>query len=142
MATQISLMLAVRRGAAAIEFYKQAFRAVELRRVDAGGLVGAGLSIAGVEFFLADESPAHGQRAPDLAGHTTVRIELFVDDPSAVHSRAVAAGARETSPPQEHRNPTVGPRPIRRILQSAVVDPFGHVWLIGRVLEYGSGADR
>ena len=28
-----------------------------------------------------------------------------------------------------------GPEPIRRILQGSVVDPFGHRWLIGKILE-------
>jgi hypothetical protein len=29
----------------------------------------------------------------------------------------------------------VGPKPIKRMLQGAVIDPFGHMWLIGKVLE-------
>jgi uncharacterized glyoxalase superfamily protein PhnB len=64
-----------------------------------------------------------------------VRIELFVDDPVAVHARAVAAGAIDHSPVKEHTHTTVGPRPIERMLQGAVVDPFGHLWLVGRILE-------
>jgi uncharacterized glyoxalase superfamily protein PhnB len=95
----------------------------------------AGLSIDGAPFFLAHESPPHGTRAPASAGFTTVRIELFVDDPVAVHARAVAAGAVEHSPVQEHTHETSGPHPIKRMLQGAVVDPFGHLWLVGKFLE-------
>ena len=95
----------------------------------------AGLSVDGASFFLADQSPDHGQRSPDLVGHTTVRIELFVDDPREVHRRAIAAGATDASPVEEHRHATTGPRPIKRLLQGAVKDPFGHIWLIGKVLE-------
>ena len=125
-------MLAVRDGARAIEFYKEAFGAIELWRIDAGGSVVAGLSVDGAELFLAEESPPHGTQSPEVAGHTTVRIELFVDDPERAHARAVAAGATEVSPLREYRHNMVGPRPINRLLQSHVVDPFGHHWLIGR----------
>jgi PhnB protein len=79
MGTQISPMLAVGDGNAAIEFYKAAFGATLLWCLD-GGV--AGLSIDGANFFLAEESPPHGTRGPASAGFTTVRIELFVDDPS------------------------------------------------------------
>ncbi len=95
----------------------------------------AGLSIDGAIFFLAHESPPHKTRGPNSAGFTTVRIELFVDDPAAVHCRALAAGATEWSPVENHEHETIGPKPIRRMLQSCVIDPFGHMWLIGKFLE-------
>jgi uncharacterized glyoxalase superfamily protein PhnB len=53
----------------------------------------------------------------------------------AVYERAVAAGATARSRVQEHEHETAGPRPIRRMLQGDVVDPFGHMWLIGKFLE-------
>jgi PhnB protein len=132
--TQIAPMLAVSDGNAAIEFYRAAFGAVLQWHLD-GGHVVAGLSIDGAPFFLAHQSPPHGTRGPDSVGFTTVRIELFVDDPVAVHRQAVAAGAIERDPVQEHTHATVGPRPIRRMLQGALVDPFGHMWLVGKILE-------
>jgi PhnB protein len=135
MKTQISPMLAVSDGNAAIAFYKAAFGATLLWHLDGGGHVVAGLSIDGAQFFLAHESPPHGTRSPGSVGFTTVRIELFVDDPVAVHRQALAAGAIDRSPVQEHRHTTIGPHPIGRMLQGAVVDPFGHVWLIGKFLE-------
>jgi len=126
-------MLAVSDGNAAIAFYQAAFGATLLWHLDGGHV--AGLAIDEAEFFLAHESPPHGTRSPASAGFTTVRIELFVDDPVAVHARAVAAGAIDHSPVKEHTHTTVGPRPIERMLQGAVVDPFGHLWLVGRILE-------
>jgi PhnB protein len=133
--TQISPMLAVSDGNAAIEFYRAAFGATVLWHLNGGGHVVAGLSIDGAEFFLAHESPPHGTRGPASVGFTTVRIELFVDDPGAVQRRAMAAGAIERSPVVEHEHATTGVRPIRRMLQGAVMDPFGHMWLIGKILE-------
>lgn len=81
------------------------------------------------------KSPPYGTRGPDSAGSTTVRIELFVDDPIAVQRLALATGATEWGAVKEHAHETVGSKPIKRMLQGAVVDPFGHMWLIGKVLE-------
>ena len=134
MRTQISPMLAVSDGNAAIEFYRTAFGAELLWRLGDEQVV-AGLSIDGAKFFLAHESPSHGTRSPASADFTTVRIELFVDDPVAVHRQAVAAGARDRSAVEEHQYPMEGPQPIQRMLQGSVVDPFGHMWLVGKILE-------
>jgi len=128
-------MLAVSDGNAAIEFYKAAFGAILLWHLDGGRHVVAGLSIDGAQFFLAHESPPHGTRGPASVGFTTVRIELFVDDPVAVHRQALAAGAIERDPVREHTHSTSGPRPIGRMLQGALVDPFGHMWLVGKIFE-------
>jgi PhnB protein len=134
MATHIAPMLAVGDAEAAIGFYQTAFGATLLWRLGEGHVV-AGLEIDGAPFFLATESPQNGTRGPAVAGCTTVRIELFVEDPIAVQARAVAAGAREKDPVQEHTHETVGPRPVRRMLQGAVFDPSGHMWLVGKFLD-------
>jgi PhnB protein len=132
--TSISPMLAIKDTKAAVAFYKVAFGATLLWSIDENHAV-AGLEINGAPFFLAEEAPKYGTRAPASAGFTTVRIELFVDDPVAVHRQAIAAGATEHSPVREHEYETFGPHAIRRMLQGAVLDPFGHVWLIGKFLD-------
>jgi PhnB protein len=126
-------MLAVSDGTRAIEFYKEAFGAVEQWRIDAGGTVVAGLTIDGAEFFLADESPDNGTRTPASVGATSVRIELFVDDPELVLAKAVAAGAVEANPLAEHSHTTTDGGRFR-MRQGRVVDPFGHQWLVGKFL--------
>jgi len=108
------------RSQTAMAFYKAAFGAAIRWHLDHAI---AGLCIDGAEFFLAPESPQYGTRSPSCAGFTTVRIELFVDDPVAVHLQAVAAGATNHSPVNQHEHSTQGPQPIRRMLQGAVVDP-------------------
>jgi len=135
MTPQISPMLAVADGDAAIEFYEAAFDATVLWRLEGGGHVVAGLSVHGAQFFLAHEAPAYGTRGPAAAGFTTVRIELFVNDPVALHRQALAAGAVERSPVIEHEYSMNGPLPIKRLLQGALLDPFGHMWLIGKIVE-------
>jgi hypothetical protein len=46
----------------------------------------------------------------------------------------LAAGAVEHSPVEEHELDITRPKPIERMLQGAIVDPFGHMWLIGKIL--------
>jgi uncharacterized glyoxalase superfamily protein PhnB len=125
-------MLAVRDAAAAVDFYVSAFGATERWRIDAGGAIVAGLVVGDAELFLAEENPP-STSGPTTAGTTTVRIELFVDDPEFVRARAIAAGATPGPPVTRHRHETVGGAPFE-MLQGGVVDPFGHVWLIGRFL--------
>src|SRR5262245_29482440 len=129
---QISPMLAVGDAAAAIEFYKAAFGAIERWRVGDGGSLVAGLEIDGAEVFLASANPPR-TAGPAEIGSTTVRIELFVDDPAAVLDHAVAAGATSRDPVVEHEHQTVEGGSFR-MLQGAVGDPFGTTWLIGRFL--------
>ncbi len=133
MATQITTMLAVSDPVAAISFYKEAFGAEELWRIQgANGPVVAGMTIDGAEFFLASANPP-STRGPDDVGGTTIRIELFVDDPQATWERAVAAGPAKSNPPTEHTHATVDGGSFS-MLQGGITDPFGHVWLIGKFL--------
>jgi PhnB protein len=126
MTPQISPMLSVRNGARAIEFYKAAFGAEVLFRVDGdGGAVVAELSVGGSVFWLADESPEHLNFSPESLGGSTARMVMIVDDPDAVFQRAVAAGATVVWPVADQR---YGWRVGR------IVDPFGHHWEIGRPL--------
>jgi len=73
--TTISPMLSVRNGARVVEFYKAAFGAEQLFRVDGedGGVV-AKISVAGAEVWLADESPVHHNYSPETLGGGTARM--------------------------------------------------------------------
>jgi PhnB protein len=122
--TTIAPWLCVRGGARAVEFYKSAFGAKELFRMGDSESVVARLSIDGAEFWLSDESPEHHNYSPESLGGITVRIILTVDDPDAVFSRAIKAGAKEVYPVGEEHDWRLG----------RVVDPFGHHWEIGRPL--------
>src|SRR5215468_9962252 len=94
--TSIAPMLSVRRGAQAIEFYKAAFGADELFRIESDdGQVVAHLSVAGAEFWLADESPEYLNFSPESLGGATTRMVMVVEDPDHAFERAVAAGATE-----------------------------------------------
>jgi len=125
--TSILAQLSVRRGRAAVEFYKDAFGAVEVYRVggtDEHAAVVSQLSVGGASFWVADESPPHGNFSPESVGGATTRMLLIVEDPEAVVARAVAAGATEIHPVGEQHGWLLG----------RIEDPFGHHWEIGKPL--------
>src|SRR5690349_23329139 len=96
--TTVAPMLSVRHGAQAIEFYKAAFGAQELLRIeDQGGAVVARLAIGESEFWLADESPEHLNFSPETLAGSTVRMVMTVENPDDAFQRAIDAGARVVS---------------------------------------------
>lgn len=123
--TTIAPMLSVRNGAKAVEFYKTAFDAGELFRVDdESGAVVARLSVGGAEFWVADESPEHFNFSPESLGGGSVRMVMTVEDPDAVFVRAIAAGATVIWPVSDQYGWRIG----------RILDPFGHHWEIGKPL--------
>ncbi|MBS1911355.1 MAG: VOC family protein [Bacteroidetes bacterium] len=119
-------MLSVRRGAEAVEFYKTAFGAEEEFRIESEtGAVVVRLSVGGAGFWVADESPEYLNFSPETIGGGTVRMLRIVDDPDASFERAVQAGAKVVSPIADQYGWRVG----------RVVDPYGHHWEIGKLLD-------
>ena len=115
--------LIVHDAAAAIEFYKEVFRATELVRLadHNGKVMHAELRIGNSPIMLADEFPDMGYRSPQSLGGSPVSILLYVADVDEQFSRGVASGARETMPVSDQFD---GDR------RGTLVDPFGHVWLL------------
>jgi PhnB protein len=121
----IAPWLSVRNGKRAVEFYKSAFGGIETYHLeDPTGSVVSRLSVKGAEFWLSDESPAHGNFSPESLGGGSVKMLLTVPDPDELFAKAVAAGAKEVHAVSEQHGWRVG----------RVVDPFGHHWEIGRLL--------
>lgn len=134
MGAQIAPLLAVSDENKAISFYKAAFGATVAWHMDPTGQLIAALSIDGAQFFLSRESTPPGNRGSASQSVTPVKIQLFVDDPMAAHRKAIAAGAVEREAVREHDRGTQS-RAVKRMLQGVLVDPFGHVWLVGKFLE-------
>jgi PhnB protein len=109
--------------ARAIEFYKQAFGATEVMRMDApGGKIGhAEIKIGDSHVMLADEFPEMDVRSPQSFGGSPVALLLYVEDVDALAERAGAAGAKLESPVEDK---FYGDR------MGKLVDPFGHIWAI------------
>ncbi len=127
MTHSISPELAVRGGIAAVSFYQAAFGARQLYRVggtdDMPDLV-ALLEIGQSRFWVSDESPEHGNFAPQTLGGCTIKLLLQVEDPALVQAHAISLGANEISPVAESHGWLVG----------RIADPFGHHWEIGKPL--------
>ena len=119
--------LSVRRGRAAVDFYRDAFGATELYRVggnDEHESVVAQLAVGDAVFWVADEAPSQGNVSPEGTGAATVRLLLIVDDPEAVVARAVGLGAAELAAVHDEHGWRLG----------RIRDPFGHPWEIGHPL--------
>jgi len=121
--TSIAPWLSVRRGPEAVRYYKAAFGAVELHRVenDEGEIV-AHLSIEGAEFWVSDDPDS----SPETLGGGSVRMILIVEDPDSVFEQAVRAGATLVADMYEDHGWRIG----------RVADPFGHHWEVGRPLDH------
>jgi PhnB protein len=120
--TRVTATLSVRNWDRAVDFYKVAFGASELYRVDGGGV--AQLAVSGAEFWVAEESPENLNFSPESLGGCSVRMLLIVEDPFAVCEQAVAAGATQVAPVADAHGWRIG----------RIVDPFGHHWEIARPL--------
>jgi PhnB protein len=120
--------LSVRGAAAAIDFYRRAFGAEEVFRLEAGnGLVGhAEIRIGDSVILLADELSGSPQRSPSSLAGTSVAVRLFVDDVDACFARALAAGGSQLRGVADQ---FYGDR------NGALRDPFGHVWIVGTHIE-------
>jgi PhnB protein len=115
--------LVVDNAVAAIDFYKKAFGAKEVMRMDApGGKVGhAEIKIGDSLIMLADEMPGSGNRSPKSLGGSAVGIMLYVQDVDTVFKQATAAGAKAEMPVADQ---FWGDR------YGKLRDPFGHSWSI------------
>lgn len=119
----ISPALTVDDGPAALDFYRKAFGAKELMRLDGpdGRLLHAEIEIGGMRIMLGDEFPEWGNQSPKSLGGTPVGIHVYVDDVDTVASRAVDAGAEILMPVEDQ---FYGDRSGR------LRDPFGHEWIV------------
>ena len=117
----ISLILAVPDAPAAAEWYKRALGAKELWNL--GSVIG--MQVEGAPFFIG-EPENNGWNSPKEIGTTTLRVELFCDDPDAVIARALDAGANGGFDDiRDHQMPWGTHR------QGRFIDPFGHIWFVG-----------
>jgi PhnB protein len=119
----ITPYLTVRNAKEAAEFYKRAFNAEELGRMDAEDgerLLHCHLRINGSDLMMSDEFPEYGEGLGD--GPRGVTIHLTVDDADVWWERALAAGATVKMPLADQ---FWGDR------YGQLRDPFGHSWSIG-----------
>jgi len=116
--------LVVKGAGKAIDFYKKAFSAEEIRRVpgpDGKSIMHAELKIGNSRLMLVDEFPEMNARGPESIGGSPVTIHMFVEDADAVFNQAVNAGAQVRMPLADM---FWGDR------YGVLADPFGHLWSV------------
>lgn len=124
----LSPALGVRDAKAAIEYYREAFGANEVLRLEGPGgvILHAELDIGGALLMLAEENPEWENHSPPTLGGTPVRLHLYVDDVDEVGRRAIAAGGKVVIPIDDQ---FYGDRSGR------IEDPFGHQWILATRVE-------
>ena len=122
--TSIAPWLTVRNIIEAVNFYKSAFAAIEVYRLEEpdGILQVVRLSVDGAEFWLSEGSPGEGSLNSESLGGGSVRMILTVANPDAFFNQALKAGASEVFPVGEEHGWRLG----------RLIDPFGLHWEIGR----------
>ncbi len=116
--------LVVDGAAEAIEFYREAFGAEEVQRMEAPDgkrLMHAEVKINGSLVMLVDAFPEYGSQSPKSIGGSAVTLHMYVEDADAVFNRAVAAGCTPTMPVSDV---FWGDR------YGKLMDPYGHEWSI------------
>ena len=124
----LTAYLTVRSASDAIEFYKKAFGAAELFRLNMpdGKIAHGEFKIGDSIFMISDENPGCGSASPETLNGSPVTLHLYVADADTTFSDAVKAGAKEAMPVA---NQFWGDR------MGKLVDPFGHHWLIATHVE-------
>jgi PhnB protein len=120
--------LICRNAARAIEFYKTAFGATELRRAPGpnGEIMHAELQIGDSKFFINDSMSNTPLLSPGRGVSNPMYIHLYVPDADAIFNRAVTEGARVEIPLQDM---FWGDR------YGKLTDPFGQQWGIATHIE-------
>jgi PhnB protein len=109
--------------AKAMEFYKNAFGAIErLCMKQPDGRIGhAELDIGDSCIMMADENPQIEAFAPAHYGGSPVSLMIYTEDCDRMYHQAVAAGAKSEREPADQ---FYGDR------MAGVQDPFGYKWYI------------
>ena len=119
--------LSIKGAVKALEYYKKAFGAIELFRMEHEGRIGhAEIKIGDSPIMLADEYPEMGSVSPQTLGGSPVGIMIYVENVDTVFKQAIDAGGVEKKALQDQ---FYGDR------SGTLTDPFGHVWTVATHVE-------
>ena len=124
----VTSYLILRDAARALEFYRQAFGAEQVLRLDGpdGKVAHAEMRIAGGIVMLAEENVPMGYKSAQALGGSPVHLMFYVDSVDRAFARALAAGAREERPVKDQ---FYGDR------SGTLRDPFGIQWTLATHVE-------
>jgi PhnB protein len=120
--------LTVKGAANAIDFYKKAYGAELISRMDMpnGAVMHAEMRIGAALFMLSEQNDEWGSKSPDMLGDSPVSLMIYVEDVDALVKKATAAGAKLS---MEVADQFWGDR------SGCLVDPFGHRWMFATHIE-------
>jgi PhnB protein len=124
----VNAYLTIKGCAAAIDFYKNAFGATEIMRLDMGpDTIGhAEILIGDTRVMMSDEFLEMDAKSPKTLGGSAGYLMIYTPDCDAAIAKAVAAGAKLIRPAEDQ---FYGDR------SGQIEDPFGHRWAIHTMLE-------
>ncbi|WP_276381378.1 VOC family protein [Flavobacterium sp. H4147] len=123
--TTIKPFLTVSDAVIAVDFYTNAFGAVESKRFSLpDNKISSVITIEDAEFYLSDEEPCDGTASAGQISNAPIRIILETSNPDQLFENALKLGAEEICPLTTEEDWKIG----------KLKDPFGHIWEIGHPL--------
>lgn len=124
----VNAYLTIKGCAAAIEFYKKAFGATEITRLDMGpdAIGHAEILIGDTRVMMSDEFLEMNVKSPTTLGGASGFLMIYVADCDAAIAKAIGAGAKLLRPAKDE---FFGDR------AGQVEDPFGHRWSLHTMIE-------
>ncbi|AXB58099.1 VOC family protein [Flavobacterium fluviale] len=120
--TTIKPFLTVNNAIKAVDFYVNAFGAVESKRyLLENNKTSSVITIEDAEFYLSDEEPCDGTQTASQTSNNPIRIILETKNADKIFESALKFGASEICPITTEEDWRIG----------KLKDPFGHIWEIG-----------
>jgi PhnB protein len=124
----VNMYLSLRDATSAIDFYKRAFGAEQVMKLDMpdGKVAHAEIKIGDTIVMMAEENPEWGNKSPLTLGGSPVHLMIYVPDVDTAFKKAIGAGGKETRPVKDQ---FYGDR------SGTLKDPFGYEWTIATHIE-------
>ncbi len=120
--------MALRDTVAAIDFYRRAFGAEFVMKLDMpdGKIAHAEMRIGDSVIMMSEENPEWGNKSPLTLGGSPMFLMIYLPDVDAAFAKALAAGATQVRPVEDQ---FYGDR------AGTLKDPYGHQWTLGTHVE-------
>ena len=123
--TAVTPYLTIKNANDALTFYKKAFGAQEIGRLNMpdGAIGHAEIEIGGAKIMISEENRERGNLSPQSLGGSPIALCLYVEDVDSVFSKALNEGAKVVKD-MEVKDQYWGDR------GGTLTDPFGFNWSI------------
>lgn len=120
--------MTVRDAVSAIDFYRRAFGAELVMKLDMpdGKIAHAEMRIGDSVIMMSEENPEWGNKSPLTLGGSPMFLMIYLPDVDAAFAKALAAGATVVRPVEDQ---FYGDR------AGTLKDPYGHQWTLGTHME-------